>query len=152
MATITGEIHIERPVDVVFDFVADERNEPKYNPRISRAEKLTDGPIGPGSRFLATVTSGGRPIDMQIEFTAYERPTRLVSHASMASAEARGMLTFEPEPAGTRMCWTWEVEPKGPVRLLAPLVARVGAHQEQAIWTGLKRYLEAAGREEVPTH
>ena len=142
MATIAGEILIERPVGVVFDFVADERNEPKYNPRMSRAEKITDGPIGPGSRFLATVTSGGRPTDMQIEFTGYERPKRLVSHTSMLSADFRGMLTFEPDPAGTRVRWSWEVQPKGPVRLLTPLVTRVGEYQEKAIWAGLKRYLE----------
>ena len=32
---------IARPVEEVFDFVADERNEPRYNPRMLRAEKLT---------------------------------------------------------------------------------------------------------------
>jgi uncharacterized membrane protein len=30
---VTGEIVIERPIDEVFDFVADERNEPQYNPQ-----------------------------------------------------------------------------------------------------------------------
>ena len=46
MARIEGEIAINRPVDEVFDFVADERNEPRYNPKIARVEKLSDGPIG----------------------------------------------------------------------------------------------------------
>ena len=31
---INGEIIIERPADAVFDFCADERNEPRYNPRM----------------------------------------------------------------------------------------------------------------------
>jgi hypothetical protein len=31
MAYINGEILINRPVQEVFDFVADERNEPRYN-------------------------------------------------------------------------------------------------------------------------
>ena len=35
----------------VFDFVADERNEPIYNPNILVSEKVTAGPIGAGSRF-----------------------------------------------------------------------------------------------------
>jgi len=39
MAHIEGEIVIKRPVDEVFDFVADERNEPRYNPRMLRAER-----------------------------------------------------------------------------------------------------------------
>ena len=51
MARIEGEIAINRPVDEVFDFVADERNEPRYNPRIARVEKLSSGrsAAGPGS-------------------------------------------------------------------------------------------------------
>ena len=32
MAPIRGEVLIRRPVEEIFDFVADERNEPSYNP------------------------------------------------------------------------------------------------------------------------
>jgi hypothetical protein len=39
MARIEGEIIIDRPVDVVFDYVADQRNEPRYNPQMVRAER-----------------------------------------------------------------------------------------------------------------
>jgi hypothetical protein len=49
MVHITGEIDIRRPVDEVFDFVADATNEPLYNPLLLRAEKTTDGPIGIGA-------------------------------------------------------------------------------------------------------
>ena len=34
---------IERPPDVVFDVVADERNEPKYNVELLHVKKLTGG-------------------------------------------------------------------------------------------------------------
>src|SRR6266516_3997212 len=49
MVRIEGEIVINRPVEDVFDFVADERNEPRYNPQMRRAEQISDGPIGIGS-------------------------------------------------------------------------------------------------------
>lgn len=51
MPRIKGEIPIGRPVDVVFDYVADQRNEPQYNPEMVRAEKITPGRSGrePGS-------------------------------------------------------------------------------------------------------
>ena len=51
MAGIEGEILIGQPVDVVFDYVADQSNEPQYNPRMVRAEKITPGPVGKGTRF-----------------------------------------------------------------------------------------------------
>ena len=49
MARIEGEIVIDRPVEEVFDFVADERNEPRYNPQMLRAEQISSGPIGLGT-------------------------------------------------------------------------------------------------------
>jgi len=49
MTFIEGEIIIARPAAQVFDFAADQRNEPRYNPRMVRAEKLTGGPVGKGT-------------------------------------------------------------------------------------------------------
>ena len=63
MARIDGEIMINRPVEEVFDFVADERNEPRYNPRMLSAEKLSPGPVGLGSRFRAVLQSRPRPAE-----------------------------------------------------------------------------------------
>ncbi len=66
MAHIEGEILIGRSVEDVFDFVADERNEPRYNPRMLRAEKISPGPIGAGTRFRAEMsreTSASRDDD-----------------------------------------------------------------------------------------
>jgi len=48
MTRITGEIVIEAPADAVFDFVADQRNEPAYNPHMMRSAKVTPGPVGKG--------------------------------------------------------------------------------------------------------
>jgi uncharacterized protein YndB with AHSA1/START domain len=141
--TIEGEIVIGRPIEEVFDFVADERNEPTFNARMLRAEKVTQGPIGTGTRFLATMKSMGRTFDITIEYTAYQRPTRLGSTSSTSSADTRGALTFEPHPGGTRMRWSWDVEPKGVSKLLTPLINRMGTHQEEVIWTNLRRLLEA---------
>jgi hypothetical protein len=68
MAQIQGELVINRPVHEVFDVVADERNEPRYNPLIRRAEKLTRGPIGRGTRFRAEAVTLGRTTGMTIEY------------------------------------------------------------------------------------
>jgi uncharacterized protein YndB with AHSA1/START domain len=143
MARIEGAIMINRPVEEVFDFVADERNEPRYNPRMVRAEMLSPGPVGLGSRFRAEMRTRPRPVVMTTENTGYERPRRLASTTRLSTMEIRGTLTFEPVPGGTRMRWSWQVQPRGLLKLMSPLVARVGARQERAIWTGLKRLLEA---------
>ena len=51
MTAFSGQVVIERPAPEVYDFVADERN--RYDPRIRRAEKLTQRPVGDGTRFRA---------------------------------------------------------------------------------------------------
>jgi len=61
---IEGEIVIERPVEQVFDFVVDERNEPRYDSRLLRAEQTSTGPIGRGTRFRAETTMMGRTVGM----------------------------------------------------------------------------------------
>ena len=143
MPRIRGEIVIARPVDVVFDFVADEANEPRYNPQMLRVDPLADGPVGVGSRWAVLVRARRWPASMVVECTEYERPFALGTTTTMPNAEIRGRLTFEPIPEGTRMSWDWQVRPTGRLRLLSPLVGLVGARQERAIWTGLKTLLES---------
>jgi uncharacterized protein YndB with AHSA1/START domain len=142
MVPIEGEITIAQPPEAVFDFVADERNEPRFNPQMKSVELVSSGPIGIGTRFRAEVASRGRPLEMVIDFTDFERPRRLSSTTRMPAMDIRGTLTFDPVPEGTRMRWHWELAPRGLLRLLAPLVARMGRRQEDAIWAGLKRCLE----------
>ena len=146
MAAIEGEVIIGRPVEVVFDYVADQRNEPQYNQRMVRAEKITEGPVGAGTVFHSAVASHGRSAEMRIEYTAYRRPTLLASTTTMYQADFTATLTFEPVPAGTRMQWSEQVRLKHGFKLAAPLVTWIGRRQEQAIWTSMKRYLEADGR------
>jgi uncharacterized protein YndB with AHSA1/START domain len=142
MARIEGEVLIDRPQEAVFDFIADQRNEPQYNPRMVRATKITDGPVGRGTVFQSAVRSRGHTAEMRIELTGYDRPSRLASRTIMRQADMDGTLTFERAPSGTRMRWSWQVHPKGAVRVLAPVIVWIGSRQEQAIWTSMKRYLE----------
>ena len=53
MAHVRAQVPIAAPVEEVVDVVAGERNEPAHDPRIVRAEKLRDGPVGQRSRSLA---------------------------------------------------------------------------------------------------
>lgn len=139
---VEGEVVIGLPVDVVFDYVADQRNEPQYNPHMVRAEKVTEGPVGRGTVFHSAVTSMGRTAGMRIEYTVYERPALLASTTTMRQADFTATLTFEPVPAGTRMRWSEQVRPKGGFRLLTPMITWMGRRQEQTIWASMKRHLE----------
>jgi hypothetical protein len=139
---ISGDIVIARTPEVVFDVLADERNEPSFNPRMVRAEKVTPGPIRPGTRFDTTVRTGGRTADMTVEYTTVDRPWLLASTSAMATARIVGRLTLERVPEGTRLWWSWNVQPTGWRWLLGPVLRVVGRRQERLVWSGLKRHLE----------
>ena len=142
---IVGQIVINRPVEEVFDFVADECNEPRYNPRMVRAERISAGPVGLGSRYHAETRSMGRTVGMDIQNTDYRRPCALGSTTHLAAMDIHGTLTFEPVPGGTLMKWVWDLYPKGAFKLMGPFAVRMGRRQEQAIWTDLKELLESSG-------
>jgi hypothetical protein len=143
MATIDGEIVIGRPVDVVFDYVADQRNEPQYNPQMVRAEKITAGPVGKGTRFRSAVAARGRTAEMLIECTGSDRPRLLPPPRRwprLTSATRSGSSQPPPAPGcgGRGRC--------GPsaTRLAGPLITWLCRRQEQRIWASLKAHLEAA--------
>jgi carbon monoxide dehydrogenase subunit G len=140
---IEGNIVIERPAEEVFDFVADECNEPRFNPQMTQAEKISPGPIGVGTQFRAVITGAG---EMTIEFTGYDRPRRLASTTHLSGMDITGVLFFEPVPEGTCMKWVWDMEPRGFYKFLGPVVRWMGERQEMMIWTGLKHVLEARER------
>ena len=142
---VRGQIVVHRPVREVFDLVADERNEPSYNPALLQVEMITDPPVGVGTRFRS-VHAGRRPTEMTVEITGYHPPRRLESVTTTTWADIRGALTFEPVDDGTTVLrWSWYVQLKGLARLLGPLIWIVGRRQERACWVGLKRYLERQG-------
>lgn len=155
MAHVSGEIVIERPPGIVFDVVADQRNEPRYNPALLETRLLDEGPIGVGSRFRAVHAAGGGSMEMTVELTEYVRPWRIASVTTASWVEIRGAVTFEPAAEGaTRMRWSWDVRPKGCAVLMTPLAGVIGRRQERACWEGMKRYLEqgavAAGARPEP--
>ena len=110
MARIDGEIVIDLPVDMVFDYVADQSNEPRYNRQMVRAEKITPGPVGKGTQFRSAVASMGRTAEMLIECTGYARPRLLASTTTMRQADisyAQGGPANRSTPRDGTMRLTW---------------------------------------------
>jgi carbon monoxide dehydrogenase subunit G len=140
MAKIAGEILIGRPVAEVFDFVADSRNEPSFNPAMAGVELLTAPPIGRGTRFRARMGRAGT--QMLVELTEFDRPHRLGSRTTSSMMQTSGTLTFAADGDGTVISWDWQVHPKGWMRMLGPLFGPLGNRMERRIWTSMKRCLE----------
>ena len=147
MAKIEGEILIGRPAEEVFDFVADSRNEPRYNPAMTGVELLTPLPVGRGTRFRARMGRAG--MQMLVELTEFDRPHRLGSRTASSMMDTSGALTFAADGDGTVMSWDWQVRPKGWMRMLGPLFGPLAGRMERRIWASMKQYLENAAARPV---
>jgi len=142
MASISGQVFICRPIEDVFDFVADERN--NYDPSVFQTDLLTNGHIGVGTRFRSMSTNRGKTVEMIVEITEFKRPRRLGSSTHLGSMDIHSALVFEPTAEGTLMQWSSVIKPRGLLNLLSPLIALYGRRQISAIWANLKQTLEAA--------
>jgi hypothetical protein len=149
MPHIEGAILIERPVEEVFDVVADARNEPHYNPNLLSAELTTPAPIGPGTRFRLVGRALGRAVETVYEVTAYDRPRRRVSRTLTAplGMAIRGTDTLEAVAGGTRLRWSEDLEVHGLLKPFASVLARSLGRRLDIVFANLKLLLEA---EETP--
>jgi hypothetical protein len=71
VAVIEAEADIRRSAEQVFDYASDPANEPGWNIRVKRAEKLTGGPVGVGARYRMEFTQGPAAVS---ECVRFERP------------------------------------------------------------------------------
>lgn len=137
---LQSEQVIGRSPEDVFDVLADARNEPEWNEWARRVEKASEGPIGRGTRFRAVIKNMGQ---IEFELQEYERPTRLQQHALPSSGESWHTYILEAVAGGTRVRQEARFEPRGVMRLLAPLMQPMMRRHMHQMERGLKHHLEA---------
>lgn len=143
MTRIEGRTTFTRTREDVFDFLADPRNEPSYNPLIISARKATPGPVGPGSRFTQQTKTLGRVSDVTIDLLEYHRPDHLSWHITSSGMDVHGREELTATPEATEVHWVWEFAARGPLRLLGPLVGLGGRRLERRVWSDMQRALNA---------
>jgi Polyketide cyclase / dehydrase and lipid transport len=141
MAVLENAIDIARSPLEVFDYCSDLCNEREWSPGyVKDVQRLTDGPIGVGTRYRAEWQQGG---PNTIEYTRFERPT---SWEATADSKTLGMVfqgRVEPTPAGSRLIIRMDLRPHGLARLATPILGRVMQAQEIRNLAAIKRTLEA---------
>jgi uncharacterized protein YndB with AHSA1/START domain len=122
---VTTTTRIACPPEQLFDTLADLRNEPQWNSRVSTAElrntelRSTES-IGQGSRFA--IVNGGTPYDVTI--TTYDRASRLVLEAS-GKPDLTIAYTFTPTGDGTQLESDFDFRPTGALKLVFALLGPV---------------------------
>ena len=121
-----------------FDYLPDLRNELEWNPDCTLMEKITDGPVGLGTKFRAQWK--GSPL-VEVEIVEYERPRMWRSHSD-GSLEFNFKATLEPVADGTRLSVDFGVQPHGWFRLVFPVLVLFFRRAEKANMTRLRQIFE----------
>lgn len=139
--TATVRVVVARPVDEVFDFFADLRNEPLYNGQVGAIVKTSPGPISAGTTFEGQHRGLGR---VSWRLSGWARPSWLVIDGVVAGGRYRWVTDLQPHREGTELVgrMAWEL-PRW-LRLLRPLLQRVMQWNARRSFRRFKAVLEAA--------
>jgi uncharacterized protein YndB with AHSA1/START domain len=141
----TNTVTINRPTADVFAFLAHFENVPRWNHAISETRKITGGPVDVGSVYRQTRTLPSRS-EETFEVTEFEPDRRLSIRGALGPFQ--GEITYLLEAAGnaTALANTMNLQPSGPLRLVAPLAASRVKSAVAANLDTLKQILERDGR------
>jgi len=140
MTVIHSSVLIECPKEEAFDFASDMRNELKWNPSAQHIEKITDGPVGLGTKFIAKWKQSK---EMEVECVAFDRPNSWSYHNG-GPVEVTFTAHLIDEDGATRLEVDFDATPHGLFVLFFPIFMRMMRRQEAANMTSLKNSIEGA--------
>lgn len=142
MAHAEGKITIDRPVQMVFDFILDGANNPLWRPSVVDIKPLAEKPYGIGSAFKQGLKGPGGRIDGDYQITECE-PNQIIEFQVIAGpARPTGTYHFETDERSTTVTFVLDFQPKGLAKLMNPMI-QSSMQSEVATLANLKSYLES---------
>jgi carbon monoxide dehydrogenase subunit G len=149
VARYVDVIDVPVPIEEAFDYLADFSRTADWDPGVSGAERLEEGPIGVGSRFRVVVSVLGSSLPIEYEIATHERPTRLVLRGGDDGLRSIDEITFAPRGRGTRVTYEARLELSGVRRLADPLLdlwfQRIGRRAARGLREGVTAHARATG-------
>jgi uncharacterized membrane protein len=147
MVTLEASVDIDRPVEEVFEYVADLSHIPDWAPSMQNVQ--VDGPVRVGAKVRQTHVFLGKSVDVTSEITEYQ-VNRSLGFTSPKPFRVTQTTEFEPRDGGTRVTGRLQAE----FGLLGSAAERVflkkAEKEHQDDYTRLKRILESAARAQTP--
>lgn len=142
MLKFSADLLVNRPVDKVFAWLTDAKNQAKFDKSSLEMELLTPGPWRTGSQFREVRDLGGRKTDVLSEIAELETNKRFVIR-SKTGPDWLGTWNFESEGNHTRLRWTGQLTMKGIARLFEPLIGRQMRPQIESQFAALPQIMES---------
>ena len=144
MTTITQSVTIDRPVEQVWDVIADFELTTRWSRGVLEARQTSDGHLGIGSTLQTVVKAFGRRRTADYLVTEYEPNHAFAFEVTSGTMTSPARFLVEPAGAGTRLTASGEAEATGLYKLLAPILVRTLKRHSQDDLANVKRILEAS--------
>lgn len=141
-----AEIEINRPVEAVYGIFLDlERNIVATDPTVESVVKVTEGPIGPGTRYTLRQPVLGKVREQTMWITAVDRDRRIDMEGAFGPVRPQFSLAFDATLSGTRVTYRGNSGPVGPFKLVPFLMDRIGQRNWIRRLRLIKEVLESEG-------
>lgn len=143
MVTLESTIHIECPVQDVWDFVSDCTNEPQWHTDCLGARNTSPLPLKPGSTQAWSMSyAKGREASLRVVALDPGRREQLETISAPMNINPTITYLLEPSGEGTSFTRAMEVRPTGFARLMQPLLRRMMVKNNAGYVRKLKDVLE----------
>jgi hypothetical protein len=103
MITFEEDVVILRPVKDIFEFIADGEKADQWNTAVTQVEKISDGPIGPGTRYHMVRKLPWGKVENEIEITDYIPVNTLTVRTISGPTPFVYKYSLDPTDGGTRL-------------------------------------------------
>lgn len=133
---------VDRPIDEVFAYIGDQLNAPRWQAALVEVKRVTEGPLGIGTKHAFVRSFMGRRLEASNEYVAYE-PGKLITFKSTSGLVAfEASYLFESVAGGTKVTSRIEMNARGLLSLAEPLIARNLRREMDAAFVALKDLFE----------
>jgi uncharacterized membrane protein len=144
MEKIEQSIVISRPIEEVFAFVSDYRNDPRWRTGIVEFSQTPEGPTAAGTRLREVLRLAGLRLETASEVIEYEPNRKCTIKSTSGPIPLRNWRLVEPAPGGTRFTYAIVGESSGFYKLAEPVLVAIFRRQLRAELARLKRILESS--------
>jgi uncharacterized protein YndB with AHSA1/START domain len=142
MVDASVSITINRPVEDVFAYVTDVRNDPAWHTDALEARKLTEGPIGMGTKWHVRFKPSMGVSEGDMDVTAFEANRTQTMHGQLGPMEPTLTYLVEPANGGTRFTRRIQIKVSGWMKVMTPLMGMMTRKRGTGFLNNLKRVLE----------
>ena len=145
MRPVVVEEEIERPAEVVWEYMENAEHNPEWLSNMRSARWTTEPPIAVGSRYEQTARFLGKDVRTSFEVTALQ-PGRSITISSLPGSSFPIRITREVEPLGpqrTRVRELAEGDASGFYRVAERLIRPIVRRNIAGAYRRLKQLLES---------